>query len=530
MSTKLNDYLEPFKNRHICNNKLYNLGELLGIRNYVHIGNLMNSDKLWLSYKYKTIYDDKFINTFTETFEFPFKEYTLNRISKHWKYDVYGNILYKTTMKTAGQLCPWRTNTDIANNNNLTHIQELIGCTLAKNKTCSGFCTFPTNGELTVPSGILWDLTDYIELHNLSPNIYDTWNYLGTLNLKNNINAFIIPSATYDRYIYTASDIEVNDDLEVNFTNNPKTVLDELNASNTLNTLDKSFRSIFQGFGGLQKINSENYKTIPEYLAYSHVEPISGNNGPGYGISGFVLAENTPFNGPHTITEGTLISGWDYEQNKITTILPAGSFAIFRVRNWWSDIIKCTGTLKAVPVVKDNAIEMPLGLSKVLNTTSKFDYVERIYGYFKYQQENLHKSNVYSIKLSNSGLNPEFDEKLRYYEKSELISILETNNYYNQSFKYIEEEDKFYLNSDFNMNSSDITSITFNDMYTISGWGKTISGKTEVYYKLNEEHLVSQKNSVRKNMRTLLETAIRNSVIKYMPIDTTLWKIIYTGK
>ena len=31
-------------------------------------------------------------------------------------------------------------------------------------------------------------------------------------------------------------------------------------------------------------------------------------------------------------------------------------------------------------------------------------------------------------------------------------------------------------------------------------------------------------------MRALLETAIKNSVTKYMPIDTTLWKIIYIGK
>lgn len=274
MSTKINDYLEPFKNSHICNNKLYNLGELLGIRNYIHIGNLMNSDKLWFSYKFKTIYDDKFIESFAEIFDLPFKEYPLNRINKHWKYDAYGNILTKVTMKQAGQLCPWRTNNDILNNVDLTTIQELIGCKLSKNQTCSGFCTFPVNGELTTPSGILWDISDYIEYKQLSNNIYDTWNYIGTLNLKNNLNAFIIPSATYDRYIYADTDIEVNDDLEVNFTNNLQEVLEALSISNTLDTVNVSFRSIFQGFGNLQN----NIKTMPEFLMYSNAEKNSENN------------------------------------------------------------------------------------------------------------------------------------------------------------------------------------------------------------------------------------------------------------
>lgn len=31
-------------------------------------------------------------------------------------------------------------------------------------------------------------------------------------------------------------------------------------------------------------------------------------------------------------------------------------------------------------------------------------------------------------------------------------------------------------------------------------------------------------------MRSILENAIRTSVAKYMPVETTLWKIKYTGK
>jgi hypothetical protein len=51
----------------------------------------------------------------------------------------------------------------------------------------------------------------------------------------------------------------------------------------------------------------------------------------------------------------------------------------------------------------------------MLQTVSKFDFIERNKGFFKYQQENMHKSNIYSIKLINTRLNPENDKKLIYY-------------------------------------------------------------------------------------------------------------------
>lgn len=31
-------------------------------------------------------------------------------------------------------------------------------------------------------------------------------------------------------------------------------------------------------------------------------------------------------------------------------------------------------------------------------------------------------------------------------------------------------------------------------------------------------------------MRIVLEEALKNSIKKYMPVETTLWKIIYEGK
>lgn len=211
--------------------------------------------------------------------------------------------------------------------------------------------------------------------------------------------------------------------------------------------------------------------------------------------------------------------------NKIKCLIfyQLGNLRFLELKTGGQIQLNVNGRLKVLPVSDETNVKMPFGLGKVLETTSKYDYVERNYGFFKYQQENLHKSNIYSIKLANSGLNPKYDEQLTYYNKSELVQILEKENYYNIEFIYDSSNDSFY-NANFSYN------ISFNDMYSISSWGKTIIGKIEVYYKLSEEYTVSQKNKIRKNMRALLETAIKNSVTKYMPIDTTLWKIIYIGK
>lgn len=63
---------------------------------------------------------------------------------------------------------------------------------------------------------------------------------------------------------------------------------------------------------------------------------------------------------------------------------------------------------------------MPYGLADVLRITSRYEFIERNYGMFTYQQENLHKSNIYSININNSGLNPE-STLLNYYTKEQVI-------------------------------------------------------------------------------------------------------------
>lgn len=108
MATKRNDYFEQKNNKHIINNKLYNIGELLGIRNYIKIGNLFSHDKLWFSYKYNTIYNETLQNSYNSQSSISTGEKTFNRITDHWLYNKYNQIINDKTMKLAGQDCPWR--------------------------------------------------------------------------------------------------------------------------------------------------------------------------------------------------------------------------------------------------------------------------------------------------------------------------------------------------------------------------------------------------------------------------------------
>jgi hypothetical protein len=108
MATKHDNYFEQKNNRHIINNKLYNLGELLGLRNYIKIGNLFSEDKLWFSYKYNTIYNKTLLDSYNTQASISTGEKTFDRITDHWLYNKYNQIINDKIMKLAGEDCPWR--------------------------------------------------------------------------------------------------------------------------------------------------------------------------------------------------------------------------------------------------------------------------------------------------------------------------------------------------------------------------------------------------------------------------------------
>lgn len=426
-------------------------------------------------------------------------------------------------MKFANQPCPWITSNEKSklNNINKTTIQTLLGCTCEKTSICSGFCTFPANNGLNIPSGILW-------------------------KNENNDTIQVISSSTMDRELYVEEDIQVNDDLEIYFINGLNQLTEIEQADKSLNTISGTYKSIFQGFG--------NYIQNPEQPILSYLA--INNTDEKQQISGYTIPSSCPFNYAHTIPAGTKLVGLNWETKEINDYLPSGYIAIFRVRSWWSDIVKCSGKILAKPI--------NLNIDNILNVVSNYDYVERNYGFFKYQQENMHKSNVYSVKLTNSGLNPENDEDVTLIfidTKKKLIDKItseyvlttdkriilkdDTSNELVFALYYNDKNNYFYaqlpdqhsqLNSklpgELPLKLLNNYIISFDDLIQEINWKIVYdtNNKYKYAYNITEYNQIINRNKVKNEMRELLETAIKKSVSKYMPVETTLWKIIYNGK
>lgn len=229
--------------------------------------------------------------------------------------------------------------------------------------------------------------------------------------------------------------------------------------------------------------------------------------------------------------------------------LPAGYSALFRPRCWWSNSIKCVGSVKLTPCEYKEEI-----IANILKTVSRFDYVETNMGFFKYQQDQMHKSNIYSIKLTNTGLNPNTHTDIKFYEREDIIEKLKTpgqptitNDYTGNGseYKYVfnPKNNTFTVQSSINKPlglSGLILSIdhlpkdgmtyTFNELTEQLGWIRTVINNNEVFYNKNEEGRLNEINIIKSQLRAELEINIKRIIKEFMPVETTLWKIIYDGK
>lgn len=222
---------------------------------------------------------------------------------------------------------------------------------------------------------------------------------------------------------------------------------------------------------------------------------------------------------------------------------------MFRPRCWWSNSIKCTGSIKLIPC------EYPeVTINNILKTVSRFDYVETNMGFFKYQQDQMHKSNIYSIKLTNTGLNIDPDTDIKSYKKEEIIEKLKepgsptfANDYtgngseydyaYNAKNDTFTEQlssnkplgkDNFRLSIDHLPTQGSV--YTFDELIEKLGWEyKMINGVTEFFHK-DAENNIKEINNIKLQLRAELETNIKQIIKQFMPVETTLWKIIYDGK
>ena len=261
----------------------------------------------------------------------------------------------------------------------------------------------------------------------------------------------------------------------------------------------------------------------------------------------FVISETSPFNGPHTIPNGSIINAYKVtgSNGKITEIsvnkadsLTKDDMVVMRIKNWWSNTAYCSGQMKIRQkdqITIENYTKNPLFL-KLFNTISNFDHVERVKGLFKYQQNDIKKSNIYSLRLTNSGLNPTNDISEEAYAP----------------FKYLLENDFYKLNS---AERSLYTSYYLSDIKLYhNAWinelvdciidNNSVGISNEDQFKLYVDTQLNQNikifvfdteksnklNKTREELRQIIEEAIKVSVKRYMPVHTSLWKIMYSGK
>ena len=434
-----------------------------------------------------------------------------------------GEVQTTTVMKTINQLCPWQTEQDLLNYTNeyFTSYQKLMGCKCPTSSACNGFCTFPVSGVLNRCAGISWNKTG-------------NQNYQIVSGIPTTFNCQLIAN----------TDIQVADDLEIYFVDNAQIVksITEIEAAEkSFSTLKYNLSAIFQGFGNFNGETQLN----PEYLAVNNA--VKTNNK--FYIDGLEIPENCPFNYKHIIKSGTKLTGLDWKTKQISNVLKSDQSVIFKVKSWFSDTVYCTGDIKFKVISLDDESNI---LPQVLSAVSYYDFVERNKGFFKYQQENLHKSNIYSIKLTNTRLNPANDKQLnKYYNLYSFVnhllielknSFIETqNNQYILIFNGLKFTDVTYdynknififVNYDTDINSDNGFSLfSLNDVATILNYKivYNISEEFQEAYNIDDEKEIVKENTIKNDMRKILETAIRNSVQEYMPADTTLWKIIYSG-
>lgn len=71
---------------------------------------------------------------------------------------------------------------------------------------------------------------------------------------------------------------------------------------------------------------------------------------------------------------------------------------------------------------------------------------------------------------------------------------------------------------------------TFNELTEQLGWIRTVINNNEVFYNKNEEGQLNEINIIKSQLRAELEINIKRIIKEFMPVETTLWKIIYDGK
>ncbi len=494
-----------------------------------------------------------------------------------------------TDIKVADDIEVYFINKDFGNadeslNQAIQHFKdELSAYTSIKFKSLyQGFGGYIDNGSVIYPEYILTK-SDLISTHIMT-DIFSASAYFLSLkdyavnmdNKSSNTNMSEFLSATYlseflSTYLDTSSgnfiyndeytDNSMKDltdmltnltysDMLINYSKNKElsaflfhTISEFENEGDTIVSAMVDGNMVVSSLANIYKTNIGEF-IIDQISGYPNKKQILNKN---MLYNNFVISNTSPFNGPHTIPNGSIINAYKITGNngKITKIsdkkvnsFTKNDMIVMRIKNWWSNTAYCSGKMhikQKEPITIENYSKNPL-FPKLFNTISNFDHVERVKGLFKYQQNDIKKSNIYSLKLTNSGLNPANDiseesyAAFKYLLETDFYKLNKSNRslyksyYWNDIKVYHEQWINDIITCIINNNSLGINNE--NDFNLYINMQMNQNAKIFVFDSEKANNL----NTARKELRQIIEDAVKASIKRYMPVHTNLWKIMYSGK
>lgn len=183
----------------------------------------------------------------------------------------------------------------------------------------------------------------------------------------------------------------------------------------------------------------------------------------------------------------------------------------------------------ALKLLDNNKINEFNAYLKMLQEIRKFEFLDYFDGFFKYKEADVSKSNVYSLELVNTNLNYE----LINFES--MVALCEKHGY-----KDLNEETLTFEIVPNNSNMSSFFDVISNLHYdyildknenTNSSLLKILNTNIPIseYKFYNKDNKLNENIKEKIEVRYQLENTIRKSIQRYAPINSTLWKIKYSG-
>ena len=196
----------------------------------------------------------------------------------------------------------------------------------------------------------------------------------------------------------------------------------------------------------------------------------------------------------------------------------------FNLINTSDELIKLTQNRYII--LNNNSNNKIKNYIKMLKTIRNIPFGEYIKGQHYYKKEGYSKSNIFSIDVKNSGFN------YTLYSFNEVKKILEER--FNKKFDISTGNN---LNDFVNIiNSSEFCKVDFNVVYEeklnyeplkiTDNLEKIQFFKCKSGDRQKEYDLIIVKNKMQEHFKS----AIRKSIKRYIPANSVLWKIQYSGK